>query len=309
MTAQPSSSTSIDTKAVPMSAVPQVPGQHVQYSELNAKQQEIFNFQKVAATLADYGYACIKLSDDWKGADFLADHFSADHTLRVQLKSALTIDKKYMGRGIHMTFPVNGIWYLVDHDELAEIILVNTNVANTKTWQTKGLHWTARPSAKLLELIQQFALRSPAPTPTKNGKAKPSVQPKGACFVRIGREVVGPMSQTRAAVTAVAAAGDLDLVSMDGLQKVVGAAAFRPVPGTLNGRDLWAAVVREHGLDEKKVKQWAVDQPTFRDGQTWVLQTNVWSKAKLAKLTRIAELTDGEVEIVLDDQSDEGLLH
>lgn len=293
-----------------MSVVPQLPGQHVQYSELNAKQQEIFNFQKVAAILADYGYACIKLSDDWKGADFLADHFSADHTLRVQLKSALTIDKKYLAKGIHMTFPVNGTWYLVDHDDLVEIVMANTNVANTKIWQIKGLHFTAKPSAKLLKLIQQFALTSPAPAPkAKVGGSTSNAQPKGACFVRIGRDVVGPMTQTQAAVTAVTAAVDLGVVSMDGLRKVIGTAAFRPVPGTVNGRTLWAALVREHGLDEKKVKQWAVDQPIFRDDQTWVLQTNVWSKVRMAKLAKISELTDGAVELVLDAHSDEGLSH
>ena len=44
--------------------------QRINYNNLNAKQKEIFNFQKVAAILADYGFNCIKLSDDWQGADF-----------------------------------------------------------------------------------------------------------------------------------------------------------------------------------------------------------------------------------------------
>ena len=36
----------------------------VDYESLNAKQKEIFNFQKSAAMLADYGFNCIKLADD-----------------------------------------------------------------------------------------------------------------------------------------------------------------------------------------------------------------------------------------------------
>ena len=32
----------------------------VQYEKLNGKQKEIYNFQKVAAELADYGFNCIK---------------------------------------------------------------------------------------------------------------------------------------------------------------------------------------------------------------------------------------------------------
>jgi hypothetical protein len=30
--------------------------------------------QKVAAILGDYGFNCIKLADDWQGADFLPYH-------------------------------------------------------------------------------------------------------------------------------------------------------------------------------------------------------------------------------------------
>ena len=44
--------------------------ERIDYAELNAKQKEIYNFQKVAALLADFGFNCIKLADDWQGADF-----------------------------------------------------------------------------------------------------------------------------------------------------------------------------------------------------------------------------------------------
>ena len=52
----------------------------VDYRELNGKQQEIYNFQKVAARFADYGFNCIKLDDDWMGADFLAYHKDGTQT-------------------------------------------------------------------------------------------------------------------------------------------------------------------------------------------------------------------------------------
>ena len=85
----------------------------VHYSELTAKQSEIYNFQKVASLLADYGFNCIKLSDDWQGADFLAYHKDGNETLKVQLKSRITIDKKYLGRGLYITFPAKRAWYLM----------------------------------------------------------------------------------------------------------------------------------------------------------------------------------------------------
>lgn len=47
----------------------------ISYSDdLNARQKENFNFQKVSAVLADYGYVTMRLSDDWQGADFIALH-------------------------------------------------------------------------------------------------------------------------------------------------------------------------------------------------------------------------------------------
>ena len=53
----------------------------IDYDSLNGKQKEIYNFQKSAAVLADYGFNCIKLADDWQGADFLAYHKDRDETL------------------------------------------------------------------------------------------------------------------------------------------------------------------------------------------------------------------------------------
>lgn len=65
----------------------------ISYSNLNSRQKEIFNFQKVARLLADYGFNCMKLADDWQGADFLAYHKDGCRTLKVQMKSRLTIGK------------------------------------------------------------------------------------------------------------------------------------------------------------------------------------------------------------------------
>ncbi|MDG1322607.1 MAG: hypothetical protein P8P31_02955, partial [Porticoccaceae bacterium] len=64
------------------------------YSELNAKQKENYNYHKVSALLADYGFSGILLSDDYNGADFIALHSDGSHMM-VQLKGRWTIDKKY----------------------------------------------------------------------------------------------------------------------------------------------------------------------------------------------------------------------
>ena len=38
--------------------------QKIKYSDLNAKAQEMYNFQKIAALLANYGYTSMWLNND-----------------------------------------------------------------------------------------------------------------------------------------------------------------------------------------------------------------------------------------------------
>ena len=118
----------------------------------------IANFQKSAAVLADYGFNCIKLNDDWQGADFLAYHKDGDQTPRVQLKGRATIDKKYLGRDLYMNFPVHGNWYPVLHDELVELVKINTNWLNTRSWNDNGRYSSAHPSSRLLNGLRSFLI-------------------------------------------------------------------------------------------------------------------------------------------------------
>src|SRR5690349_20373967 len=101
--------------------------EHILYENLNARQKELFNFQKIAATLADYGFNCIKLTDDWQGADFIAYHVNETRTLKIQLKSRITIQKKYIGKDIWIAFPYKGFWYLIEHNRLVDKIGEHTN--------------------------------------------------------------------------------------------------------------------------------------------------------------------------------------
>ena len=124
----------------------------IQYSKLNSRQKEIFNFQKVAGVLADYGFNCIKLADDWQGADFLAYHKDGNETLKVQLKGRLTINKKYQGKDLFMAFPLSGSWCLIEHDQLLSIVLENTKFLDTKSW-SKGEYSTGNPSQQLRQAL------------------------------------------------------------------------------------------------------------------------------------------------------------
>ena len=150
--------------------------QRINTDELNGRQKEIYNFQKSAALLADYGFNCIKLADDWNGADFLAHHFDGTTTLKVKLKARLTIDRKYVGQDLWMNFPCRGTWYLVPHDKLVELAGHTTNWLNTSSWQDTGLYSSTNPSPTLLEQLRPYAIevqQKPAVTPTTRSNEVP----------------------------------------------------------------------------------------------------------------------------------------
>ena len=131
----------------------------IPYSDLNPKQKEVYNFHKVAAILADYGFNCIKLSDDWQGADFIAYHRDRKDTLKVQLKSRLTVDKKYVGKGLYVAFPVKGTWYLIEHDILVRLVSKHSNWLNTPSWQVEGGYNSKAPSVTMMENLEEYALK------------------------------------------------------------------------------------------------------------------------------------------------------
>ena len=133
----------------------------IEYENLTARQKEQYNFQKVAAKLADYGFNCIKVTDDRQGADFLAYHKDEINPLKVQLTSRLSIYRKYEGKDIWMCFPVSKAsgrrWYLIPHDRLVEIVGERTPWLETLSWRS-GAYSSAKPSRHLIDGITDFEI-------------------------------------------------------------------------------------------------------------------------------------------------------
>jgi hypothetical protein len=130
----------------------------VSYAKLNARQKELFNFQKIAATLADFGFNCIKLADDWQGADFIAYNVTDTTTLKVQLKSRLTIGQKYSGKDIWMAFPYGGCWYLIEHDLLVEKVGKHTTWLSSDSWRVKHGYNSTSINPELLKSLTEDRL-------------------------------------------------------------------------------------------------------------------------------------------------------
>ena len=143
----------------------------VQYEELNSRQKETYNFQKVSAVLADVGYLTIRLSDDWNGADFIAQHFKTKAFLKVQLKGRLTFDKKYRDNELHICFRdgAHGSWYLYNHKELLDAVL--EKIKETQTWiLDKPYHFPVL-SGEMKKLLEPYRL------PLASGTDQRGLQP------------------------------------------------------------------------------------------------------------------------------------
>jgi hypothetical protein len=132
--------------------------EHIRYETLNARQKEIFNFQKLSATLADYGFNCIKLADDWGGADFIAFHVITTKTLKIQLKSRITIGKKYEEKEIWIAFPHKDFWYLIEHDRLVKKVGQFTDWLQTSSWLTGNEYSSVSINPKLLNSLTENKL-------------------------------------------------------------------------------------------------------------------------------------------------------
>jgi hypothetical protein len=130
----------------------------IKYKNLNARQKESYNFQKASAVLADYGYATIRLSDDWRGADFIAQHTDGVTFHRVQLKGRLTFNKKYLRRHLYICFRSADRWYFYPHDKLLQ--KVRRRFSHTKSWKKRGGYSYGGLSVSLQELLRPYILLS-----------------------------------------------------------------------------------------------------------------------------------------------------
>lgn len=130
--------------------------ERVRYSDINSRQKEIYNFQKVSGLLAEFGYATYRLTDDWNGADFLAVHFDGSTFLRVQLKGRVTFEKKYRGKDLWVCFRHSGKVFLYPHDALLLVALKVTNIKNTASWSKDngGYSFPAPPKSLHDELVR-----------------------------------------------------------------------------------------------------------------------------------------------------------
>jgi hypothetical protein len=134
--------------------------ERVSYDDLGSKHKENYNFAKVSALLANFGFNTLRLTDDWHGVDFIAHNPKGSLTLFVQLKARFTVDKKYMGKEIYVCFPwttegsAQRTWFLYPHDDLVEHLRQSGGIG-AEAWDNNTGQSRANPGRKIVAYLRE----------------------------------------------------------------------------------------------------------------------------------------------------------
>jgi len=132
----------------------------VAYERLNARQQEIFNFQWISGALATYGFHTHRIPDDWEGADFIARHMVTGQQIMVQLKGRIHFARKYLNKNIWIAFRQGEKAYLYPHDEVLAKYLELNPMASNQAWvgPNGAVHWK-HPTRAQVEILKPYEIR------------------------------------------------------------------------------------------------------------------------------------------------------
>jgi len=128
----------------------------IDYKDLNPKGQEVYNFHKVAAILADYGYHCIWLTNDWNGADFIAVHHDGVSDIKVQLKGGIAFDQKYRNKNLYIAFIEDGLLYIYPHDTILD--QVEPSICDNK-WKSKGSYFQTKTTKRFRDVLEPYKVQ------------------------------------------------------------------------------------------------------------------------------------------------------
>ena len=93
----------------------------------------------------------------------MAHQEETDQLVEVQVKTRVSIERRYVGKSMYMCFPIakddEERWYLIPHDKLVKIVGTRSNWLNTRSWTTDGAYHSQNPSRQLMEGLAEFELR------------------------------------------------------------------------------------------------------------------------------------------------------
>ena len=75
--------------------------------------------------------------------------------------SRVMIRKAWVGKGLWLEFPVDGVRYRILHDKLLDIVSEVAPWLDSRSWETLGWYSTPSPSRVLLKRLRPYALEQP----------------------------------------------------------------------------------------------------------------------------------------------------
>ena len=133
----------------------------IPYEQLNARQQENYDYHKITGKLADYGYSCSRLSDDWQGADFIAIHIDGKSFVKVQQKGRFEVDGlRYKGKKIWIAFRDNhsNRIFIYPHDKALKHVEDGITNKNAIFWITFRRNWN-KITKRNMEFLSNYELK------------------------------------------------------------------------------------------------------------------------------------------------------
>lgn len=131
----------------------------IEYNALTSQEKELYNFNRLMAILAKYGFEGHKIINDAKGADIVAYRAprKADGsriiTLKIQLKSRFTYNKKYDHEDLYIAFPDGDDWYLIPQESIsADKSLVPKKWRDSNSWKLGNYHVAQLPKDVKIKL-------------------------------------------------------------------------------------------------------------------------------------------------------------
>jgi hypothetical protein len=129
--------------------------EQVKYQDLPAKAQETYNFHKMAAILADYGYNCLWLNNDWNGADCIAIHTDGISDFKIQLKGSISFAQKYRMKNIYIAFFEQENLYIYPHDYILSQV---ETIISDKKWLEKGTYFKTKITKRFKDILEPYKI-------------------------------------------------------------------------------------------------------------------------------------------------------
>jgi hypothetical protein len=129
--------------------------ERIEYIKLNQKAQETYNFHKMAAILANYGYNCIWLNNDWNGADCIAVHIDGVSDFKIQLKGNISFAQKYREKNLYIAFFEQGELYIYPHDF---VLIQVESIISDKKWLEQGTYFQTKITKRFKEIIEPYKI-------------------------------------------------------------------------------------------------------------------------------------------------------